>query len=368
MLAPGWSGALRLGGAGLVLLAACGAPKPPVPTVRLAPPADTVMAPFRDAAGAVWLGGARWAVVSEGAGVVGIADFGARSVAPLGGRNSKELRNPFAVFPAGDSLGVSDWGLRRTTIWDSAGRLARAIPASAATRGALPRARDAAGHFYVQMPPRPGPDGSGNRDSAAVVRTAPDLSRPDTVVRLAPLDLTEVRSDGGRRFERRVFSGADAWGVAGDGAVWVARVNENRVEWHEPGGRVVRGEALPDRVLEVTRADRELFVRTFPPELRATAEQLPFAAIKPPFEAGFTGADGLVWLQKSRSVADSAGSYQIVDRSGRLRREISVPGYARILAAGPASALGVEADSEGLRLLQYMVPAGAPVASRGVNQ
>lgn len=360
----------RVCGAGLALaLAACNStPKVPVPTIQLAPAADTLRAPFRDAAGAVWLGGQRWALVSEGSGVVGIVDFAAHSLSPLGGREHKELKNPFAVYVAADTLGVSDWGLRRVTLWTLDGRFGRAIPATAATRGALPRARDAAGRFYVAIMPRPGPDGSGNRDSAAIVRTTPDLSRADTVARLAPLDITEVQGDAGRRFERRVFSGTDQWGILPDGSIWIARVYQNRVEWIDPSGKVARGESLPDRVLEVTRADRELFVRSFPPELRSTAEQLPYAAVKPPFESAFTGADSTVWLHKSRSVADSTGRYQVVDRQGRLRREIRVPGYARILAAGPSRAFAIEADSAGLLLLQFAVPAEAPIVSRGEHR
>jgi hypothetical protein len=59
------------------------------------------------------------------------------------------------------------------------------------------------------------------------------------------------------------------------------------------------GDPLPDRVLEVTRYDRELFVRRFPAELRSTAEQLPFAPVKPPFEAGFTGPDGRGWWRRA---------------------------------------------------------------------
>src|SRR4051794_89630 len=367
MLPRSASGIARVCGAGLALaLAACSAtPKTPVLTVELPPAVDTLRAPFRDAAGAVWLGGQRWALVSEGSGVVSIVDFAAHSLGPLGGRQSKELKNPFAVYVAAETLGVSDWGLRRVTLWTLDGQLGRTIAATAATHGALPRARDAAGHFYAAIMPRPGPDGSGNRDSAAIVRTTPDLARADTVARLAPLDITEVQGEAGRRFERRVFSGTDQWGVVPDGSIWIARVYQNRVEWIDPSGKVTRGESLPDRVLEVTRADRELFVRRFPAELRSTAEQLPYAAVKPPFESAFTGADGTVWLHKSRSVADSTGRYQVVDRQGRLRREIRVPGYARILAAGPSRAFAVEADSSSLLLLQFAVPGDAPIASRG---
>ena len=355
----------RAGGVGVALLcAACGSPKPTAPPLDLAPPTDSLQAPFHDAAGAVWLGTGRWAIVSEGSGVVGIVDFPGRRVTPLGGPGTTELKNPFALFRSGDSLWVADWGLRRLTVWSLEGRLGRSVPAPDITRGALPRMRDDAGRFYIPMPAPAGRDGGGNRDSAAVVRATPDFSRVDTLARLAPLDIAEVLSDAGRRFEPRVFSGADRWGALPDGSFWVARVYQNRVDWRDPAGRWTKGEPLPDRVLEVTRADRELFVRTFPPELRGTAEQLPFAPVKPPFEAAFTSADGMVWLQKSRSVVDSSGRWHVVDRQGRLVREIRLRGFGRILAAAAGSALAIQSDSAGLHIFQIAVP---PLVPQGAS-
>ncbi len=346
----------RSAGIALVLLA-CSSPKaPPAPIVTLASASDTLRAPFQDAAGAVRLGPGRWAIVSEGGGMVVVADFGAGRVSRLGGDASEKLANPFVVFtPAGDTLWVSDWGRRQVTGW-TGGRHVGAVPVTDELRGALPRARDRGGRFYAAITPPAGRDGDGARDSAVVVRVASDLTRPDTVGRLAPLDLAEIQAEGGRRFERRVFSGQDAWGVMPDGTVWIARVYQNRVDFRAPNGEITRGKPLPDRVLEVTRADRELFIRSFPPELRGTAERLPFAPIKPPFETGFTSADGLVWLQKTKAAFDSTGRYHLVNRQGELTREIRVPTTSRILAASADQALAVEADSGGLRLLQYAVP------------
>ncbi len=358
MFVPRHTGAARARAVGaIVVLAACRTPKPPAPTVYLPPATDTVSAPFHDVAGAVWVGPDRWAVVSEGGGAVSLVSFRPRTLSPFASAGRKLLQNPFAAFRAADSIYVADWGLRRLTVWGLDGRLGRTIPAPEGTHGALPRARDAQGRFYVPVTPAAGPDGSGNRDSASVLRTASDFSRIDTLLRLAPADVALVQSEAGQRFERRVFSGSDLWGVLPDGSAWVARVYQNRVEWHDPTGRVTRGDPLPDRVLEVSRADREFFVRSFPPELRSTAEQLPFAAIKPPFTAGFTGADGLVWLEKSRSIVDSAGSYHVVDRAGRLLREIRIRGPARILAATGSAALAVEPDGDHLRLMQVTLPA-----------
>jgi hypothetical protein len=338
------------------LFIACGGQKASTPVVRLGTPADTVVSSYTEVSEGVWLGGDRWTVLAPADQAVGVVNIAVREVKPLGGASGKELRNPSALFRAGDTLYVSDWGLRRTTLWTLDGRFVHSVPAAAALRGALARARDGAGRFYFEVSPRAGSAGQGNRDSAAVVRTGPGLEHPDTVLRLAPLDIAEVQSDAGRRFERRIFSGADCWGVLPDGSVWVARVYDNRVDWRDPKGGWTRGEPLPDRVLEVTRYDRELFLRRFPPELRSTAEQLPFAAVKPPFEAGFTAPSGEVWLEKSRAPADSARRYQVVDRQGHLSREIHLPGRGRIVAVGSGSVLAAEPSRDGARLQRLALP------------
>jgi len=342
------------------LLGACADATPDAPVVELSTGGDTVTTHDSDVTGAAWLGGNRWAVLAAPNETVSIADFSNRRISGLGAGRTPDLRNPTTLFVAGDSLYVGDWGLRRTTIWSLEGRLVRAVPTSDAIRGSLPQARDAQGNFYADLFPRPGPDGSGNRDSAAVLRTDATFTRADTIARLAPLDIAEVVGDAGRRFERRVFGGVDRWGALADGSLWVARVYENRVDWRTPDGRWSRGQALPDRVLEVTRYDRELFLQGFPPELRGTAQQLPFAPIKPPFEAAFTGAGQSVWLEKSRAPADSARIYHVVNREGRLALQVHLPGRGRILAVSDNAALVAERTPDGTRLLRLPLPEGQP--------
>ncbi len=353
---------LPLTGATALVLLGCSGPKLAAPVVELPNSPDTASAPYAEVSEGAWLGGERWAVLAPPDETVGIVDFASRKVAPLGGPKSRDIRNPATAFRQRDTLYVGDWGLRRTTLWTLDGRLVRFVPAADAARGVLPRARDSAGHFYLEMSPRPGADGSGNRDSGAVVQTDPEFRHLDTIARLAPLDIAEVVGDAGRRFERRIFSGIDRWGVLPDGSLWIARVYQNRVDWRDPSGRWIRGEALPDRVLEVTRYDRELFLRRFPPELRPTAEQLPFAALKPPFEAGFTAPEGDVWLEKSRAPADSSRRYQVVNRQGRILREIRVPGRGRIVAIGPNTVLVAEPAPDATRLLRFAIPQTADSA------
>jgi hypothetical protein len=333
---------------------ACGESKVAASVLELTPAGDTVVTPYTDVTEAAWLGNSRWAVLAPTDAAVGIVDFSSKRLTPLG---PKEFRNPSNVLFVADTLYVGDWGLRQLTLWTPQGRRVRSIPASNLVRGTLPRARDNAGTLYLDLYPRAGADGSGNRDSAAVVRVDPAFTKVDTIARLAPLDIAEVVGEAGRRFERRVFSGMDRWGVLGDGSLWVARVYDNRVDWRAPDGKWIRGQPLPDRVLEVTRYDRELFLRKFPPELRATAQDLPFAALKPPFESALTEPPDQVWLEKSRAPADSSRRYHVVNRQGKLVREIRIRGQGRIVALSIGGALVTETTPNGIRLVAIHFPA-----------
>lgn len=332
-------------------LGACGEPPPQVPTVLLARPSDTLATRYSVVSDAHWLGGRRWAVMAPDDAAVAIAAFDSARITPLAAPRGAAFQNPHALFGTGEPLFASDWGLRRITSWSADGRLLDTIPLPDALLGAMPEARDAVGRLYADVFPPPGRNGQGNRDSAVVLRARPGSPLADTVARLSPLDLAEVTGDAGRRLERRVFSGTDQWGVLADGTVWVARVNPNQVVWIDPRGEQVTGPRLPDRVLEVTRTDRQIFVEQFPPELRNAAQQLPYAPIKPPFEAAFTGGEELVWLEKSRALSDTVRRYQVIDRRGRLLREVHLPGPGRILATSPTEALVVERGDSGIRVM-----------------
>ncbi|HXW97726.1 MAG TPA: hypothetical protein VEI47_09080 [Gemmatimonadales bacterium] len=342
---------------GLAAMAACGRPGAPANIIRLTTPLDTVITPYGEITDAVWLGGQRWAVIAPQDRALAVADFGRRALSRFGGAMAKEIAQPFHLFRAGDSVYVADWFRRRETIWSLAGTMGSDVPALDAYRGALPKARDLAGRWYLELRPAPGPDGRGNLDSGVVLRTTPDLSRADTIGRLAPFDLVEVVSDGRRRLERRLLSGQDRWGVLPDGSLWIARITQNRVDWRDPAGKVTIGDQLPDRVLPVTENDRDLFLNRFDPGLRPTVSQIPFAAIKPAFETAVAAPDARLWLVKSRAIGDTLRDYQIIDRAGRLLGLASHPGLGRILALGGGYALVGEPFAAGVRLLLFRLPA-----------
>ncbi len=340
----------------VLLSAACGPEAADAPDIALGAEADSIPTTLFEATAGTWLGGDRWAVLSPVNKRVVLLDFADGSITDLGKGTKQSFDGPFSLFRAGDSLYVGDWALRRLSIWTVSGDFAGALPTPDNTRGTLPGALDGRGNWYVQINPPPGPDGSGQQDSAVVVRFPPDFSRGDTILRLSPLDLAEVNADAGRRFERRVFSGEDHWGVLADGSVWVARVYPNRVDWIGPDGKLKQGQRLPDRVFTITVSDREAFLRKFPPELRSAAEKVPVSPVKPPFDDAFTGGDGMVWLEKSRVIPDTVRRYQVIGRDGQLIESISFNGYGYALAASPEAVLVKEVRPDGIIFLRYRRP------------
>lgn len=341
---------------GLAALAGCQQKRVPVQSLRLEPTWDTLLAPYGEITDATWIGDDRWVVIAPQDRAVGVVDFRRKRLTQFGGRRPGEIEQPFHLFRSGDSLYVADWFRRRLTRWSPDGVLGGAYPALDAFRGALPRARDGAGAWYLEVRPAPGGDGRGNLDSGAVVRTRSDFSGADTVAKLAPFDLVEVVSNGRRRLERRLLSGQDRWGVLADGSVWVARVTESRVDWRTAAGATTRGDPLPDRVLPVTQNDRDLFLNRFDSGLRPTVSEIPFVAIKPPFDAALASPAGQLWLVKSRAVGDTLRNYQVIDQAGALASEATHPGHGRILALGNGYALVGEPFAGGIRLLLYRMP------------
>lgn len=341
----------------LAIVAACGSPsQEPPPATTLRTPADTVLLTDTEIADALWLGGDRWAVLVPQAHAVRIVDFATHGSTLLG-RPGKDYAEPFSLFRAGAILYVGDWGMRRVTGWGPDGKLVSTLDAPTPFRGALPRARDAAGAWYAELRPFPGADGSGNRDSGVVVRWR-EGATSDTVAHLVPYEIEPVTRDGGRRYERLVFSGADRWGVEPDGTIWIARVNLNALERCRPDGACHTGPRLRDKVLEVTLQDREYFLQGFPEDQRSLARTVPFAVIKPPFEAGFAGADRTTWLELSRMLTDTNRTYRVLDSAGMAVQEYRLPNAQRILGAEGGHILAIDplVPGPGHRVLRYVMP------------
>ena len=331
-----------------LLIAACGGPPPaPVPSTSLKGATDSLSIPDLDIAQAVPLGSDRWAILSQYGGVVRLVDWHRHTAVPLG-RPGKDYLHPSALFEGDGTLYITDWGLRRTTAWSPAGQLTLTIAAPPPFAGALPLARDDQGWLYTEVR-------GAQTDSGNVLRWRPGAQRADTIARLAQYSLQEVQSPEGRRLVRQIYSGNDIWGVFPSGALWVARVTQNRLDQRDTTGKWTEGPMLPDPIYPVTRFDKDYFIEGFPEDQRPMASQLPFAPVKAPFDAAFVENDSVVWLQSSRSLTDSTRTYKVLDRRGALAQEVRVRSARRILGAAQGSILVAEQlePGKGFKLLRY---------------
>ncbi len=340
----------------LLLAAACTPPKPPAPVITVAPTADTLIVPVVGLANAASRSDGRWAVIALLEDQLYLVDFGAKTVKPFPGITKTEVPHPLTLISVGDSIIVGDWGLRRFTEWSPTGQRLNAWPAPDALHGALARGRDAAGQWYFQISPDPKADGSGLIDSAAIVRGDPQLSRFDTIARLAPAEIVKVAGIEGSHYQRRTMGGDDAWGVQPDGTVWLARHYQNYIEWRRPGAKAVqKSPMLPDPVLTNSDMDREIYVHRFPEDQRQAARELPNSPVKPPFEHAFATPDGRMWLSKSDTALAPVRHFQVVDSTGVLVT-VAVPSRGFALGVDGNWILMGEEFPGGIRLLRYPVP------------
>jgi hypothetical protein len=341
-------------------LAACNSgPSGPPPNFAATADADTAIAVVVQVTDAVPRSDGSWVLLAIEEGQLLVLQPDSGVVVPHPGINRDEVPMATNIFGSGDTLHVADAGLRRVTTWLPDGNRIDAFPAADALRGSYPRTRDAAGQWYFEIGPIAGRDGSGNRDSSAVVRADPLLTRFDTIARLSAPDLAQVEREGGLRYEARALSGRDRWGVMRDGTLWIARVNQNFIEWFLPGAaKSVRGRSLPDPIITVIEMDRQIYLRRYPEDVRPTNATVPFALVKPPFERAYAGRDGRVWLFKSAPALDSVRTFQVADSTGWLF-SVSVPSRGTALGVTPTHILMAEEFPEGVRLIRYAVPDSA---------
>lgn len=348
-----------------VVAAGCNpGPLPPPASYRAIVTGDTIMAPVVHVSDAVSLGNGVWAVLGIEEAKVLEADFGTDTIHPYPGISHDVVPGAAELFSVGDTIFVADWALHRVTEWDSSGNRLDAIPTPEALSGAFPRARDAAGQWYFEVPPPRGPDGQGVKDSSAVVRSDPLMSRFDTLVMLAPPDLATVNRTGEPRLEPRLLSGRDRWGVEPDGTLWLARVNQNQVFWYSASGKeIAHSRRLPDQILPITEMDRQIALRRYPEDNRPNQSMVSFALIKPPFEQAFGTADGVVWLYTSAPALDSVRTFKVVDTTGWFA-SVEVPSYGTALGVSGDELLMGEENPAGIRLLRFKLPLDSIKARR----
>jgi len=228
-------------------------------------------------------------------------DAGTRTVVGSEGEGPGEYLQPDAVWPLpGDSTLLVDLGNGRLVALGpdlSFGPTMPIVMGEPSLGGGLvlatPQGVDRAGRVYA--PSRGGGLSAEPPDSGAILRIDRASQRFDTVgaFKLEGQIRTVTSSGRGRgvRVSPIPLSPEDAWGVAPDGAVAVARAGEYRLDWLAPDGTVVQGPVTPHAPLPLGTAEKEEWdaERSREPGLSVSVSISPGGAAETSFTRGGRG-------------------------------------------------------------------------------
>jgi hypothetical protein len=295
------------------------------------------------------------------------------------GQGPGEYRSPDALhpLPGGGTLLV-DLGNARLNILGPDGAYRESVSIAQGGEGrpiiVIPRAVDQAGRIYfLRRDPNP------SADSAAVVRWDRTRGTFETVTHVG-LGNTLTRQSGTANNQSiaqrpQPFPAGDAWSVAPDGSVFVARASDYHAEWLRPSG-TVRGRPVRVTPVPVRSAEREEWTEEMSTALRISVENrngetrmgfsrrpepggsdsdgLVWPATKPAFPSGgaWVTPEGEAWVERSVP----AGAPRIMDvfgPDGALRRQVRLPAGRRVAGFGAGTVYLRHSDPEtGLAALE----------------
>ena len=289
------------------------------------------------------------------------------------GQGPGEYRSPDALhpLPGGGTL-LADLGNARLNVLGPDGAYRESVSIAQGGEGrpilVIPRAVDAAGRIYFLQRDR-----NPAVDSAAIVRWDRTRGTFETVAYVG-LGNTLTKSSGGANNQAvsqrpQPFPAGDAWGVAPDGTVFIARAADYHVEWLRPTG-TVRGRPVRFAPVPIRSAERQEWTDEMSTALRVNVENrngetrmafsrraapgeedetdgLVWPAAKPAFPSGgvWIAPEGEAWVE--RSVA--AGAPRVMDvfgPDGALRRQVRLPAGRRVAGFGAGTVYLRHDDAE----------------------
>ena len=310
------------------------------------------------------------------------------------GQGPREYRQPDAVWPLpGDRTLLVDLGNGRLTELSPTLEFGDTRPYTVGEFApgrelvlAIPQGVDGEGRLYFRSLGQPG-RGSMMADSGRVLRLDPATDVVDSVASYKLEERTSQSSGGPNNQNVSIqpipLSPADAWGVAPDGRVVVARVGDYSVEWISPDGTVTRGPSNEYRPVSIGQAEKEQWA-----EDRATSggglrmavtvnngamslsasrgggsdddnlDQFQWPDDKPPFYQGRIPVDaqGRAWVRRHVEAGD-APLYDVFGGDGVRVGQVQLGVGRRVVGFGSGSVYVVHTDDFGL---QYLERYGAP--------
>jgi hypothetical protein len=302
------------------------------------------------------------------------------------GQGPGEYKNPDAMYalPNGGTLLV-DLGNGRLNFLGADGKYVSSTPIAQGdfpgVSIVIPRAVDAQGRIYYQ-PAMGGPRG-GIPDSASIVRWDRARSRYDTIgkVKLPAMNTQSSGSANNQRMVQRPrpYPAQDAWNVAADGRVAIARAGDYRVDWIGADGRAVRGRPIPVRAVPVAQADKREWMAEQANGLRINVQNVngqmsmafsrggrddqddvdeaisetEWPSSKPPFLGGavWVTPEGEAWVERTVP-AGAARVMDVFDAAGNIKERVTLPVDRRLVGFGRGVVYLRYADASDLQFLE----------------
>lgn len=330
-------------------------------------------------------------LVADGIGEVVVSLDASLSAADTLGRKGKgpgEYTLPDRLLPLpGDRTLLLDLGNGRMTTIEADGSFgeSRTIAKDNGSGFSIimPRASDDRGRLYYQPM---GDMGGGFPDSAAIVRLMPgDPPVADTVARVR-LQAVKTRTSGSAN-NRSIsmnpvpFSPRDAWAVAPDGSVALARSGTGangmyRLDWVLPDGSTIHGPVVSYRPVRIGRAEQQEFFDQMDNGLGISISddngrrnisfgrnggrrsqpdpaEYQWPRTKPAFPRNAVNVTptGEVWVRLSTS-AGEPWRFDVFDARGNRTGEIVLPPDRRLVGFGRGVVYLVMVDEDGLQWLE----------------
>ena len=136
-----------------------------------------------------------------------------------------------------------------------------------------------------------------------------------------------------------------------DGWVAIARIEPYRVDWRAPDGRWTLGRPLSSRPSRMTAAEKAAYIKRNSWSRNATD----WPAELPPFENPvkmFASPDGSLLVKRLPTLAEPGTRYDVIDRAGNRRIQLTLPANEQILGFGARSIYVVVTDDDGIQRLR----------------
>ena len=310
------------------------------------------------------------------------------------GQGPQEYRQPDTVWPLpGDSTLLVDLGNGRVVVVGPDLSFGRTLPLAVSEPGpgrtlvlALPQGVDGRGRIFTRA--MGGMGGGPLPDSAAILRIDRGTRATDTVGNFKLSDRTQSTSGGASNRNVQIsnvpLSAEDAWGVAADGFVAVARAGDYHLDWISPDGRVIRGAPVPFEAVRIGTAEKEewvaeqgrsgggigigvevnngqvtmTFARGGGGGPRREIDGYTWPERMAPFAGGRIPIDllGRAWVRRALK-AGAPSTYDVFDRSGKRVGSVSLAPGKRVVGFGKGSVYVVSYDELDLNYLEvYDLP------------